>query len=215
MGSKESLDSNSSAASLDYGWLIGLAQTVEQEIQQYSASLPDNYVLNNTNLYSRLYSPSRTTFVMLHVWIYRTSCDLHRSIVETLPRYHPGHATDVALTQALQHSRHQYRRAALNMVSLFSTLLQIDPTVFITDPMIASCSLSAAQAIYAFHSWGVDLPHNTGSTTLLQYCADILTKPSEVYPTVKIVRGEILELRSRLASNLENGASDRYPSPPD
>lgn len=197
----EDSDTFNNATTAGTDTVAGLVQTFERELDQHVATLPDNYTMNSRNLYSRLYLPSRTTFVMLHVWYHRTYCDLYHLVMDKMSVGVQPRSTTEPSSSTLERYGHFYLQHAASMSDLFSTLLQADDSVCITDPSLANCSLAAAQGIFFSQHWTGSLLTNEERSQRVRHCASILEKPAEVYPTTRLVMADILELHARLAQN--------------
>ncbi|KAF5629800.1 transcriptional regulatory [Fusarium tjaetaba] len=62
-------------------------ESIENELRQFSASLPARYHWDPAAFSLRAFSPSRTPFLMLHAWWHQTHCDLFRF---TIPGFREG-----------------------------------------------------------------------------------------------------------------------------
>ncbi|KAF5024521.1 hypothetical protein F66182_3461 [Fusarium sp. NRRL 66182] len=173
--------------------LVAVA-SVENELQQFSASLPARYHLDSTAFSLRAFSPSRTPFLMLHAWWHQTHCDLFRF---TIPGFREGLPTDEILQMSPEYTASCREKCLSHAVSV-SRVLEIPKMVggseLISDPSMAMCAFHSARIISRLGQYPMgDMPQME-LVTRLTACSEALEEQSAILPTSAVLKKGINDL---------------------
>ncbi|KAF3807974.1 hypothetical protein GCG54_00015564 [Colletotrichum gloeosporioides] len=176
----------------------------EQELESFHRLLPENHVMNRRNLSRRIYLPSRTTFVMLHIWWHETYINLYCETLNKIDEEETWPVSDPPATRPIEYYRSRYLQHAVAMSTIFSTILSSDNTVCISDPLLADCAWSAVKAITLTKPPALDGHKAFNPVPHLQSCADILMNSAQFYPTTMMVRERIIDILSNMEQILDH-----------
>ncbi|RSL94322.1 hypothetical protein CEP52_012716 [Fusarium oligoseptatum] len=171
-------------------------QSIENELQRFSSSLPERYRFDVKSFSLRAFSPSRTPFLMLHAWWHQTHCDLFRFAI-------PGFREGLPIAEISQLSpefatscREKCLAHALSVSRILETPKLVGGADLISDPSLAMCAFHSARIISRLgqHPMG-NLPQDE-LVARLSSCADALEEQSTIYPTSAILKRGIMDLVS-------------------
>lgn len=169
-------------------------ESLANEVQQFSTTLPPTYVLNERNVFLRAYTPERTTYIMLHVWWNLCYCDLYRF---TIPGFHealPDEVLSNLPTDFLERCRERCLKHAVDVANIFESILKLGRDIFITDTALSICALQCARIITSLGPLVEEPLEKPVIVKKSMACSDILQRHSELYPTSRLLRGKIQEI---------------------
>ncbi|QKD61586.1 uncharacterized protein FOBCDRAFT_192040 [Fusarium oxysporum Fo47] len=169
-------------------------ESIENELRQFSASLPVRYHWDPAAFSLRAFSPSRTPFLMLHAWWHQTHCDLFRF---TIPGFREGLPTDEILQLSSEYTSACREKCLYHAISV-SKILEVPKSVggseLISDPSIAMCAFHSARIISRLGQYPMgDMPQ-TNLVTRLTACAEALEEQAVILPTTAILKKGISDL---------------------
>ncbi|KAF4444148.1 putative transcriptional regulatory protein PB1A11.04c [Fusarium austroafricanum] len=169
-------------------------ESIENELRQFSASLPARYHIDATSFSLRAFSPSRTPFLMLHAWWHQTHCDLFRF---TIPGFREGLPTAEILQLSPEFTAMCREKCLFHAVSV-SKILEIPKAVggsdLISDPSIAMCAFHSARIISRLGQYPMcDMPQ-TELVSRLTACSEALEVQAAILPTTAILKKGISDL---------------------
>ncbi|RSL67380.1 hypothetical protein CEP53_003034 [Fusarium sp. AF-6] len=176
-------------------------QSIENELQRFSSSLPERYRFDAKFFSLRAFSPSRTPFLMLHAWWHQTHCDLFRFAI-------PGFREGLPIAEIAQLSpefatscREKCLSHALSVSRILETPKLVGGADLISDPSLAMCAFHSARIISRLgqHPMG-NLPQDE-LVARLSSCADALQEQAAIYPTSAILKKGIMDLVSDAQRN--------------
>ncbi|RSL77899.1 hypothetical protein CEP51_008674 [Fusarium floridanum] len=171
-------------------------QSIENELQRFSSSLPERYRFDVKSFSLRAFSPSRTPFLMLHAWWHQTHCDLFRFAI-------PGFREGLPIAEISQLSpefatscREKCLAHALSVSRILETPKLVGGADLISDPSLAMCAFHSARIISRLgqHPMG-NLPQDE-LVARLSACAAALGEQAIIYPTSAILKKGIMDLVS-------------------
>ncbi|KAF4341953.1 transcriptional regulatory [Fusarium beomiforme] len=168
--------------------------SIENELRQFSVSLPSRYHLDPSAFSLRAFSPSRTPFLMLHAWWHQTHCDLFRF---TIPGFREGLPTAEILQLSPQFAVSSREKCLYHAVSV-SKILEIPKEVggseLISDPSIAMCAFHSARIISRLGQYPMgDMPQPE-LVARLTACSEALQEQAAILPTTAILMKGINDL---------------------
>ncbi|CEI63708.1 hypothetical protein FVEN_g6830 [Fusarium venenatum] len=169
-------------------------ESIENELRQFSASLPARYNLDQTAFSLRAFSPSRTPFLMLHAWYHQTHCDLFRF---TIPGFREGLPASEILQISPEFTASCREKCLFHAVSV-SKILEIPKAVggseLISDPSMAMCAFHSARIISRLGQYPMgDMPQ-IELVARLTACSQALEEQAALLPTTAILLKGINDL---------------------
>ncbi|KAF9777112.1 hypothetical protein IL306_004624 [Fusarium sp. DS 682] len=178
-------------------------ESIENELRQFSASLPARYHLDPGAFSLRAFSPSRTPFLMLHTWWHQTHCDLFRF---TIPGFREGLPTAEILQMSPEFTAACREKCLYHAVSV-SKILEMPKVVggseLISDPSMAMCAFHSARIISRLGQYPLgDMPQ-AELIAQLNACSTALEDQAGILPTTAILNKGIKDL-------VNDAQRDRY-----
>ncbi|KAF5550750.1 transcriptional regulatory [Fusarium mexicanum] len=169
-------------------------ESIENELRQFSASLPARYHWDPAAFSLRAFSPSRTPFLMLHAWWHQTHCDLFRF---TIPGFREGLPTAEILQLSPDYTSACREKCLYHAISV-SKILEVPKSIggseLISDPSIAMCAFHSARIISRLGQYPMgDIPQ-TELIARLTACAEALEEQAVILPTTGILKKGICDL---------------------
>lgn len=152
-------------------------------------SLPPELQWTQDNLLFRAYSPSLTSFVMLHTFWHQGHCDLFRPSIRGIQESVPDDALDDAPSDYLTHLRQKSLKSALKLAEIWSEVVNLGVETPIKDSSIAACAYQCAKIVTSLNgtvSIGADLP-DMSPVKAVEACLNILEDLRNIYPVVDII----------------------------
>ncbi|KIL90185.1 transcriptional regulatory protein [Fusarium avenaceum] len=176
-------------------------ESIENELRQFSVSLPARYHLNPTAFSLRAFSPSRTPFIMLHAWWHQTHCDLFRF---TIPGFREGLPASEILQMSPEFTASCREKCLFHAVSV-SKILEMPKAVggseLISDSSMAMCAFHSARIISRLGQYPMgDMPQ-TGLVARLTACAEALEEQATLLPITAILLKGIRDLMNDAQRN--------------
>lgn len=148
-----------------------------------------------------MYQPSRTPFLMLHLWWHHCNLELYSSVLpDCRPLLRPGTFPE----GLVNHARKQCFAHALFTADIFSTALELEPQILITGPGLAICSYRTSQLLCWLAEFFVGFDPSD-LIPRLRSCAQILAEQSKLFVTTQIIQRRSFEL----VNAIEMAAEDR------
>ncbi|KAF5572188.1 transcriptional regulatory [Fusarium pseudoanthophilum] len=169
-------------------------ESIENELRQFSASLPARYHWDPAAFSLRAFSPSRTPYLMLHAWWHQTHCDLFRF---TIPGFREGLPTAEILQLSPEYTSACREKCLYHAISV-SKILEVPKSIggseLISDPSIAMCAFHSARIISRLGQYPMgDMPQ-TELVARLTACAEALEEQAIILPTTAILKKGISDL---------------------
>ncbi|KAL3450812.1 hypothetical protein BJX65DRAFT_270146 [Aspergillus insuetus] len=167
---------------------------LENELQDFYASLPARYHFITKTFSLHAFSPSRTPFIILHAWWHQTHCDLFRF---TIPGFREGlPAAEISQLSAefTTTSREKCLSHALAVSRILETPLLAGGVDLISDPALAMCAFHSARVISRLGQSPLGNMPQAELVARLAACAEALEEQAAVYSTTAILRKGVVDL---------------------
>lgn len=172
---------------------LNIIDNIDRELGELHDSLPQEYLFDEKNFFLRAYTPSRTTFLMLHTWWHQTYCDLFRFAI---PGFREG-LSESDLASLPQDYISTCREKCLAHALSVSSILEVESEHgldIITDPGLAMCAFHSARVISRLGHPPLGNKSQAELTRKLEACSNALEKQAKVYHRSCVLRDGILEL---------------------
>jgi hypothetical protein len=157
------------------------------EVEAFGSRIPQTYLWNERNLFLRIYTPEKTTFVMLHIWWHICYCDLYRFAIPGFHEALPDEVLSSLPSDYLKACQERCLEHAIIISDMINSVKSIDSDVFITDTALGICVTQVARIIF-FLGPIVSIPLEKADIAMrIATCLGLLSKPAELYHTTRLL----------------------------
>lgn len=141
----------------------------------------------------RAHTPSRITWLMMHIWWHQTHCDLYRF---TIPGFREGLSASQLAKLPQDYSAACWARCLTHALSVSCILETTDKAGvdIITDPSLAICAFHSARIISRLGQYPFRSVLQEDLVKRLSACSNALEKQAQMYPRSKFLMHGILDL---------------------
>ncbi|KAM0284342.1 hypothetical protein ACHAO9_009267 [Fusarium lateritium] len=172
---------------------LDAVEEVQQELEAFHNNLPAECQFSQRNFMLRAYTPSRITWLMMHIWWHQTHCDLYRF---TIPGFREGLSASQLSKLPQDYSAACWAKCLTHALSVSCILETGDKAGLdiITDPSLAVCAFHSARIISRLGQYPFGSISQEDLVKRLSACSNALEKQAQVYPRSKFLMRGILDL---------------------
>ncbi|KAH7146605.1 hypothetical protein B0J13DRAFT_473461 [Dactylonectria estremocensis] len=172
---------------------LDAVEEIQRQLEVFHQNLPTECQFSQRNFILRAYTPSRTTWLMMHVWWHQTHCDLYRF---TIPGFREGLSASQLAKLPQDYSSACWEKCLTHALSVSCILETGDKAGvdIITDPSLAICAFHSARIISRLGQYPLGSMSQEELVRRMSACSNALKKQAQVYPRSEVLMRGILDL---------------------
>jgi hypothetical protein len=161
--------------------------SLEHELADFEKSLPSELKWSHENLALRSYTPTLTSYVMLHSWWYSAQCDLYRFLVPGIRESVSEETARTTPTDYVYSCRQKCLQSAIGHTKLWSMVHQLRIPRAVNDQLLAVHVYHCAQVLFFSNDLIIQQSEDVFESGfgLLKPALALVEDLSSVYPMLK------------------------------